>query len=143
MNAQEQLETYIAEQPEPKRNDIQALHHLMLHIMPAGRLWFSDGKNSEGRTISNPSIGYGARTITYADGKTKEFYQVGISANITGISVYILGIEDKHYLPQTYGKTLGKASVSSYCIKFKRLNQIDMNTLEEAIRYGIETTSDK
>ncbi|SFF19689.1 hypothetical protein [Spirosoma endophyticum] len=143
MNTEERIEAYITGQAEPKCNDMQALHHLMLHIMPVGRLWFSDGKNSDGKTISNPSIGYGARTITYEDGKTKEFYQIGISANSTGISVYILGIDDKHYLPQTYGKTLGKASVSSYCIKFKRLNQIDINTLEEAIRYGIETTRDE
>jgi hypothetical protein len=44
-----------------------------------------------------------------------------MSANTTGISIYILGIEDKTYLAQTYGKTLGKASVSGYCIKFKDL----------------------
>jgi hypothetical protein len=38
----------------------------------------------------------------------QEFYQVGMSANTTGISVYILGIDDKKYLAETYGKTLGK-----------------------------------
>lgn len=143
MNTQEQVEMYITSQPEPKRNDMQALHQIILHIMPAGRLWFSDGKNSEGKTISNPSIGYGARTITYADGRTKEFYQVGISANTTGISVYILGINDKKYLAQTYGEQLGKASVSGYCIKFKKLSDINTDILEAAIRYGAEVTREQ
>jgi hypothetical protein len=97
-----------------------------------------DGKNSEGKVVSNPNIGYGLRTIQYADGTTKEFYQIGLSANTTGISVYILGIEDKTYLAKTYGDTIGKASVTGYCIKFKTLKAINIEILEAAIRDGFE-----
>ena len=138
MKIQEQIKKYITSQPEPKRNDMQALHRIILHVMPACKLWFLDGKNSEHKTVSNPNIGYGFQTITYADGKTREFYQIGISANTTGISVYILGIKDKKYLVRTYGKKLGKASVSGYCIKFKMLKDIHIDILEAAIRYGFE-----
>src|ERR1700689_1231786 len=136
MQMQDQIESYIASQPEPKRSDMRALHRLILKAMPRSKLWFLDGKNSEGKTVSNPNIGYGLHTIKYADGKTREFYQIGLSANTTGISVYILGIEDKKYLAQAFGKKLGKASVSGYCIKFKALKDIDVNVLEAAIRYG-------
>jgi hypothetical protein len=138
MNVQEQIKKYIAGQPEPKRSDMQELHRIILQVMPASKLWFLDGKNSEGKTVSNPNIGYGLQTIKYADETTKEFYQIGLSANTTGISVYILGIEDKKYLAQTYGKKLGKASVTGYCIKFKTLKDINSNVLEAAIRYGLE-----
>ena len=137
MNVQGQIKEYISSQPEPKRSDMQALHHIIQEVMPECKLWFMDGKNSEGKTVSNPNIGYGLQTLKYADGKTKEFYQIGVSANTTGISVYILGIEDKKYLAQTYGKKLGKASVTGYCIKFKTLKDININILEAAIRYGI------
>jgi hypothetical protein len=108
--------------------------------MPACKLWFLDGKNSENKTVSNPNIGYGSHTTKYADGTTREFYQIGLSANKTGISVYILGIEDKTTLAQTFGKKLGKASVTGYCIKFKSLKDINTDVLEEAVRYGVETT---
>ena len=138
MTIQEQIAAYITSQPEPKRSDMQALHSTILKVMPACKLWFLDGKNSENKTVSNPNIGYGFHTIKYADGKTREFYQIGISANKTGISVYILGIKDKKYLAQTYGKKLGKASVSGYCIKFKTLKDINIDILEGAIRYGVE-----
>ncbi|HTE30823.1 MAG TPA: DUF1801 domain-containing protein [Chryseolinea sp.] len=138
MNVQEQIEEYITSQPEPKRSDMQALHRIILQVMPACKLWFLDGKNNEDKTVSNPNIGYGFQTITYADGKTREFYQIGLSANTTGISVYILGIKDKKYLAQTYGKKLGKASVSGYCIKFKTLKDINIDILEAAIQYGVE-----
>lgn len=62
-----------------------------------------------------------------------------MSANKTGISIYILGIKDNTYLAQTYGKELGKANVSSYCIKFKTLKNIHIDILKAAIRYGFET----
>lgn len=138
MTVQGQIKEYITSQPEPKRSDMQELHRIILEIMPACKLWFLDGKNDENKVVSNPNIGYGLRTIKYADGKTKEFYQVGISANTSGISVYILGINDKTYLAKTYGKKLGKASVTGYCIKFKTLKDINIETLEAAIQCGFE-----
>jgi hypothetical protein len=141
MQRQDQIEKYIASQPEPKRSDMRALHCLILKAMPGCKLRFLDGKDSDGKTVSNPNIGYGLRTIKYADGKTKEFYQIGLSANTTGISVYILGIEDKKYLAKAYGKNLDKASVTGYCIKFKALKDIDIDTLLAAIRDGVEATS--
>ena len=142
MKLQEQIEKYVNSQPEPKRSDMQALHRIILQVMPACKLWFLDGKNSENKTVSNPNIGYGFHIMKYADGKTREFYQIGMSANTTGISVYILGIKDKKYLAQTYGKKLGKASVTGYCIKFKTLKDINIDVLEAAIRYAVEVTSE-
>jgi hypothetical protein len=141
MNIQEQIKEYIATQPEPKRADIEALHNRIHQVFPKCKLWFLDGKGENGKTVTNPNIGYGLQTIKYADGKTKEFYQIGISPNTTGISVYILGIKDKAYLAQTYGKKLGKASVTGYCIKFKTLKDINIDILEAAIRDGVAQTT--
>jgi hypothetical protein len=138
MNIQEQIKKYIDSQPDPKRSDMQALHRIILEAMPKCKLWFLDGKDDKGKTVSNPNIGYGFQTIKYADGTTREFYQIGISANKAGISVYILGINDKTYLAKTYGKKIGKASVTGYCIKFKTLKDINTDLLEEAIQYGVE-----
>ena len=140
MDIPEEIEKYIAGQPEPKRSEMQELHRRILQWLPECKLWFLDGKNSENKTVSNPNIGYGFYTIKYADGTTREFYQIGLSANTTGISVYILGIEDKKYLAQTYREKLGKASVSGYCIKFKTVKDINIDILEAAMRYGFENT---
>ena len=143
MSVQQQINEYITSQPEPKRSDMQALHRVILDVMPACKLWFLDGKDSDGKTVSNPNIGYGLRIIKYADGTTREFYQIGLSANKTGISVYILGIEDKKFLAETYGKDLGKASVTGYCIRFKTLKDVNIEILEAAIRYGFEASQNR
>jgi len=137
MTVQEQIKKYIASQPEPKRSDLRELHRLTLQVSPDCKLWFSDGKDSKNHTVSNPTIGYGLHTIKYADGKTKEFFQIGVSGNKTGISVYILGLKDKKYLAKTYGKKLGQASVTGYCIRFKALKDTNIDTLEAAIRFGL------
>lgn len=136
MTTAAQIKQYIASLPEIKQAEIQSLHRRIPKLSPGCKVWFHDGKNSEGKIVANPSIGYGAYTIQYADKSTREFYQIGISANTTGISVYIMGLADKTYLPKTYGKKIGKASVTGYCIKFKSLNDIHAEVLEAAIRDG-------
>jgi len=143
MNVEEQIKKYIDSQSDPKRSDMQELHRIILQVMPGCKLWFLDGKNSENKTVSNPNIGYGLHTISYADGTTRDFHQIGLSSNKTGISVYILGIKDKKYLARTYGKELGKASVTGYCIKFKTLKDINIDPLEAIIRYGFEAQNEK
>jgi hypothetical protein len=141
MNIPEQIKKYIDSQPDLKRADIEALHKRIIKVLPKCKLWFLDGKDDNGKTVTNPNIGYGLQTIKYANGSTKEFYQIGISANATGISVYIIGIEDKTYLAQKYGKKLGRASVTGYCIKFKTLKDINIDVLEAAIQDGVEQTT--
>ncbi|MFL6858360.1 MAG: DUF1801 domain-containing protein [Allosphingosinicella sp.] len=143
MSIEEQTANYIAGQPEPKRGEMEALHRLILRVSPRCRTWFLDGRDGEGKIVSNPNIGYGIQTLSYAGGTTREFYRIGLSANTTGISVYIIGIDDKNYLAQTYGEKLGKAKVTGYCIKFKTLKDIDIDTLEEVIRFGFDDREGK
>jgi len=143
MNVQDQIKEHIASHPEPKRSDLQALHDMIQRLSPGCKLWFLDGKNSEGKVVTNPDIGYGSRDHRYADGSISEFYLIGLSPNKTGISIYILGIEDKKYLAETYASTLGKATVTGYCIRFKTLKDINTDVLEAACAFGFENTDEK
>lgn len=143
MKVQDQINQYINSLPEPKGSEMKDLHQRILKMKPRCKLWYLDGKNSKGKIVSNPNIGYGSYHIKYANGKTKEFYQVGLSTNNTGFSVYIMGIPDKSYLAKTYGKELGKARVTGYCLNFKKLKDINIDILEAAIRYGLMVADNK
>ena len=138
MSVPGQIAAYIAAQPEPKRAELQALHELALQISPEAQLWFLDGKDSTGKVVSNPNIGYGSQTIHYANGSSREFYKVGLSANTTGISVYVMGLEDKNVLANRFGGRIGKASISGYCVKFKSLKDLNLDVLEDMIGFGLE-----
>lgn len=133
-NAKALIEAHIAELPEPKRTDVHTLHGLMTRKLSEKKLWFSDGLNEEGRVVTNPTIGYGSYLMSAANGKTTEWFRIGLCATKTGISVYVLGIPDKAYLANTFGKRIGKAKVTGYCISFKALKDIDVDVLEEAVR---------
>lgn len=140
MEINKQIAEYIDSLPAQKRKDMLSLHETILLLLPRCKVWFFDGKDNSGKVISNPNIGYGTRTINYADGNKKEFYQIGISGNSTGISVYVIGLEDKNYLKETIGKKIGKASVTAYCIKFKTIADINMNVLSKVIIEGSNYT---
>lgn len=131
-----QIEGYLQLQQEPKLSDMTALHKHFFNLLPDARRWFLDGRDDSGKVVSNPTIGYGHYTISYANGGTKDFFRVGLSGNTKGISVYIMGLADKTYLPRTLGQCIGKAKVTGYCIAFKRLADIHLPKLDEAIRYA-------
>ncbi|MBD8879542.1 DUF1801 domain-containing protein [Rhodanobacter sp. 7MK24] len=140
MTTKAQISRYLEALPEPKQSDMRMLHGAILDMNPGCKLWFLDGKDESGKIVSNPCIGYGTLGKQYANGKTKEVFQAGISANSAGLSVYIMGMDDKKYLQDTYGDSIGKANVTGYCIKFKALKDIDLDTLKKAIQDGIEKT---
>ena len=136
MTAEVQIDAYIAAQPQPKRDEMQALHRRILQASPDCRTWFLDGRNEAGKIVANPNIGYGHQIMELAGGKTREFYRIGLSANATGLSLYLIGLADKTYLARTFGKTLGKASITGYCIRFRTLGDLDMAVLVEVLRTG-------
>lgn len=140
MDTNERIRSHLEATPEPRRSDLAELHRLILSTRPDVERWFFDGRDENGRVVSNPSIGYGRLEKQYAKGPPKPFYQVGISANSSGLTVYLMGVRDRAYLQQTYGATIGKAELTGYCIKFKRLRDIDQTTLLRAIEDGFSRT---
>jgi hypothetical protein len=133
MSVNGQIDRYMAEQPPAKGEELRDLHRRILAISPGARLWFLDGRNEEGKVVSNPNIGYGSETLSYANGDAREFYKIGLSANTAGISVYVMGLEDRSYLSRTYGARLGKAKVTGYCLRFKSTKDVDLGVVEEIV----------
>jgi hypothetical protein len=133
MDVQAQIQTYIAGQAQPKRDDLQTLHRMALRVSPNCRLWFLDGRNGAGKIVSNPSAGYGVQEKRYANGDVKAFYQVGLSATTSGISIYIMGLSDKTQLSRAYGQTLGKAKIPGYCVTFRSLKDVNLDVIERMV----------
>jgi hypothetical protein len=127
------VSSYLSSVVGAKGDDMTTLHQHFLEWMPGCRLWFLDGRDSTGKVVSNPNIGYGERMIHYADGSTREFYRIGLSANSTGISVYIMDTADKNFLSDQFISTIGKAKITGYCIRFRKLSDIDISVLKRAV----------
>jgi hypothetical protein len=131
MSVHEQIDRYISDQSSPKSAELRELHRRILDISPGARLWFLDGRNDDGKIVSNPNIGYGSETLSYADGGSRVFYKLGLTATTSGLSVYVMGLKDRTYLSRTYGSRLGKARITGYCISFKSMKDLDPGVLDE------------
>jgi hypothetical protein len=133
MSVHQQIDRYIGDQSPAKSQELRDLHRRILEISPDAKLWFLDGRNDDGKVVSNPNIGYGSETLSYASGDSREFYKIGLSANTSGLSLYVMGLKDKKYLSETYGSRLGKAKVTGYCINFRSVKDVDLAVLEEVV----------
>ena len=138
MNIENQIKAFISGLPNPKQKELKDLHQRILEVSPNCKLWFDTGVNKDDKTVSNPTIGYGYQLLSYAKGNSREFFQIGLSPNLSGFSIYIIGIKDKLFLNQNFGNRIGKASISGYCIKFKKPEDLHKETFEKLIKYGFE-----
>jgi Domain of unknown function (DU1801) len=142
MTTKQQIKHHLSTLPDSKRIELQTLHEIILQAVPKCKLWFFDGKNEQGKVVANPNIGYGSCVLQYVDGSTKEFYKIGLCATATGISIYVMGLEDKNYLSKTYKVSIGKATFTSYCIKFKKLMDMDGEVFVQLINEQLGTNND-
>ncbi len=134
MDTKQHIQNYLNSLTDAKKSGLQSIHDLVLSLYPNIELSFESGKNSENITVSNPSIGYGTYMHRYANGEIKPMYQLGISSNTSGISIYCLNLNDKNFLNEHYGQSIGKAKITGYCIKFKSLKDINLDVLFQLIQ---------
>lgn len=119
----------------PEKSEALSRLYQLIHLETSSSdLQFFDGKNEEGKVVTNPTIGFGKSRIHYANGRFQDTFRIGICATSTGLSIYILGLEDKKFLQDFLGDRLGKAKITGYAISFKKMSEIDESVLRELIR---------
>ncbi len=136
LDVQSQIQSHFENLENAKSFELQQLHKFIVTINPTCKLWFDYGINDEGKVVTNPTIGYGLQTLHYAKGETKEFFQIGICATTTGISIYLIGIKDKNILKETFAPSIGKATITGYCVKYKRFSELTPESLTKLILFG-------
>ena len=83
-------------------------------------------------------VGYGKRTITYANGKESEWFQVGFSPRKQSLVLYIM---DGFSGYKALLKKLGKHKTGKACLYVKRLEEVDVDVLEDLIQASVDAQS--
>lgn len=115
-------EEYIASVEEPKRSELQQLHDLIRGTLPDFE-----------PVIVSSFMGYGPYHYKYQSGREGDWVKVALSANKTGISLYICCGDANGYFPEQAKDRLGKASIGKSCIRFKKLQDLNMDTVKELL----------
>lgn len=81
------------------------------------------------RYVDHGFLSYGHYVYTYASGRQGEWMCIALASNKQYISFYAgpIGLEP-------YAERLPKANLGRGCIRFKRLDDIDLAVLDEVIR---------
>ena len=79
-------------------------------------------------------IGYGEYTQTYATGREVHWFLIGLTAYKNSFSIYINSVENGKYLAEANRDELGKVKVGKSCIKFKKIEDINLVKLLQIIK---------
>jgi hypothetical protein len=119
-------EEYIDALPEPRRSDIRRLHELIRATVPQLE-----------PTMAFHILGYGTYHHRYASGREGEAALVSVANNKRYISLYVCAVRDGHYLAETFAPKLGTVSSGRSCIRFRRLEELDLDALRDLLRESV------
>lgn len=116
---------YIEMIEEPRRGEIEALHALIQKTAPKLKPHIQSGM-----------IGYGSYHYVYASGKEGDWPVIALASQKNYISLYVMASDGKQYLAEKYKKKLPKANIGRSCVRFKKLEDVDLTILTALIKKG-------
>jgi hypothetical protein len=121
------VEDYIDSLPDERRETVRAVHERVLAEVPQldVRMW-------------NKFIGYGSYHYRSASGREGDWFPIGLTNNKRYVSLYVCVADDDGYLAEQNAERLGKVSVGKSCIRFTRLENLDLDVAGELCRRAAE-----
>ena len=117
------IDGYIAALAPERRKIIEHLHRFIQ----------KNARRLKPHFASN-MLGYGSYTYRNYKKQEIEWPVVALASQKSYVSVYVCVAVDGVYLAEKYRDQLGKASIGKSCIRFKRLEDINLDTLAKIIK---------
>lgn len=116
---------YLAALDEPRRSELKQLHAAIRKAAPRLKPFVA---------YNATMIGYGPYHYKYATGREGDCPIVALSSRAQYVSVYVSGHRNGKTIAETAKAKLGKVSVGKACIRFKRLEDLNLATLLDLVR---------
>lgn len=122
------IKEYFEMLPEERRKPMKFLHSFIQKNAPTLKPIFS---------YNMP--GYG--TFKYKNYKNEiiDWPTVAIASQKNYMSIYVCAIDNKTYLAEKYKDELGKVSVGKSCIRFRKLENLNLETLKKVIQEAVKS----
>lgn len=79
-------------------------------------------------------LGYGNFKYTNYKKEVLDWPTVSLANQKNYISLYVCAVENGEYVAEKHKNELGKVSVGKSCIRFKKVEDLDLKTLEKVIK---------
>lgn len=127
------VDAYMSELPEDRRAIISALDSLIRNCAPeltrANDIFMMYGM-----------IGYGKYHYTYASGREGDWAAIALASQKNYISLYLCAADEHGYIPEQNKDRLGKVSVGKSCIRFKKLEDLNLEVVKELVVKTLQLT---
>lgn len=119
------VSSYISDAPDDRQEILQTVHELIVQAVPHLEPHVMLG-------MAKPMIGYGTFHYRYASGQEGDWSVIALANQKNYVSVYLCAVDEQgQYIAEANAKRLGKVSVGKSCIRFKKLEDIDLAVLRE------------
>jgi hypothetical protein len=122
-NAARSVEEYLLMVPEDRRKDFNFLHDLIQKAVPKLKPYYATNM-----------IGYGS--FYYLDSKKqkRDWPIISLANQKNYISIYVCAIIEDKAAAEKYKKELGRQSKGISCIRFNKIEEINLDTLKTVLK---------
>lgn len=114
---------------EPRKSEMVKLHKLICKTVPKLKPFIIAGM-----------IGYGPYHYKSKSGREGDWALILLASQKNYISVHICALIDGKYLAEGYTKKLPKTNIGKSCIRFKKIEDIDLDVLSEVLKKAEKAT---
>ena len=122
-NAAKSIEEYLSMVPDDRKKDFNFLHAFIQKAVPKLKPYFASNM-----------IGYGS--FYYLDSKRqkKDWPIISLANQKNYISIYVCTVIEDKAAAEKYKKELGTLSKGVSCIRFKKIEEINLETLKTVLK---------
>jgi uncharacterized protein YdhG (YjbR/CyaY superfamily) len=117
------VDEYLEMLPEERKEVVLQIHEFIQRISPSLKPHFSYNM-----------LGYGSFKYKNYKKEIIDWPVVAFASQKNYLSLYVCALEDWKYVAEKYKSELGKVSVGKSCIRFKKLEDLDLKGLEKVIK---------
>lgn len=117
------VKEYLAAVPKERKEIINTLHTFIIKTAPKLKPHFAYNM-----------LGYGSFPYKNYKKEMISWPVISLANQKNYVSVYVCALENGKYLAEKYKKELGKVSVGKSCIRFRKLEDLNLLTLKKVIQ---------
>jgi len=114
---------FIASLPPERREQVRALDTFIRKTVPALT-----------PCLTGQMLGYGPYHYRYDSGREGDSAVIALASQKNHLSLYVCAADGKGYVAERYRARLPKARIGKSCIRFKRVEELDLTVLAEVLR---------
>jgi Domain of unknown function (DU1801) len=114
---------YLAALPDGRRQAMTEVHGVIRRAAPQLEC-----------SMAGAMIGYGPFHYRYASGREGDTFIVSLANQKRHVSLYLCAEVDGEYLAEANADRLGHVSVGKSCIRFTKLENLDLDVTAELVR---------